>query len=91
MQVKISCISLVNILFEWFFLFQFLEETDYVLAFKSLSEKSTSFDAMDAYYAFIWDPALLEFIVNLHHKRGESKRRQQAVSFMHFFFLYFWS
>ncbi|XP_026482368.1 integrator complex subunit 8-like [Ctenocephalides felis] len=61
---------------------QFLEETDYVLAFKSLSEKSTSFDAMDAYYAFIWDPALLEFIVNLHHKRGESKRRQQAISLM---------
>lgn len=66
-----------------------MEETDYVLAFKSLSEKSTSFDAMDAYYAFIWDPALLEFIVNLHHKRGESKRRQQAVSFIIFLYLGF--
>lgn len=68
---------------------QFLEEIDYSLAFKTFSdrtafkaitEKSTNFsDAMDSYYNCIWDPTLLEFIVNLQSKKGEHKRKQQAV------------
>lgn len=62
---------------------QFLEDVDYVLAFKSLSEKSNravSFsDAMDAYYDCIWDPTLLEFIIHQHSRKGEHKRKQQAV------------
>ena len=60
---------------------QFFDETDYGLAFKSISEKSASYsDAMDSYYSCIWDPTLLEFIVNWHYKKGEHKRRLQAVS-----------
>uniref|UniRef100_A0A182TSX6 INTS8 TPR repeats domain-containing protein n=1 Tax=Anopheles melas TaxID=34690 RepID=A0A182TSX6_9DIPT len=62
---------------------QFFDETDYGLAFKSISEKSASYsDAMDSYYSCIWDPTLLEFIVNWHYKKGEHKRRLQAVSFI---------
>lgn len=67
-----------------------MEEIDYSLAFKTfldrsvfktVSEKSSYFsDAMDSYYNCIWDPTLLEFIVNLENKKGEHKRKQQAVS-----------
>uniref|UniRef100_A0A182QPP1 INTS8 TPR repeats domain-containing protein n=1 Tax=Anopheles farauti TaxID=69004 RepID=A0A182QPP1_9DIPT len=61
---------------------QFFDETDYGLSFKSISEKPANYaDAMDSYYSCIWDPTLLEFIVNWHHKRGEHKRRLQAISF----------
>lgn len=59
---------------------QFLEEIDYGIVFKNLSEKSSNFtDAMDAYYSCIWDTTLLEFIVNLHAKRGEHSRKLEAV------------
>lgn len=62
-------------------LFQFLDDIDYSLAFKNLSEKSSNFyDAMDAYYNCISDPTLLEFIVNLHSKKGEYNKRLEAVS-----------
>lgn len=61
---------------------QFVDEIDYSLAFKCLSERSANYsDAMDAYYSCIWDVTLLEFIVNLHGKKGEHIRKQQAVSF----------
>lgn len=59
---------------------QFLDEIDYGIVFKNLSEKSSNFtDAMDAYYSCIWDTTLLEFIVNLHAKRGEHSRKLEAV------------
>lgn len=62
---------------------QFLDETDYGLAFKSITEKMYSFsDAMDAYYGCIWDVTLLEFIINMHSKKGEHKRKLQAISYM---------
>lgn len=68
------------------FSLQFLEDVDYVLAFKSLSEKSNRAvifsDAMDAYYDCIWDPTLLEFIIHQHGRKGEHKRKQQAVKIM---------
>lgn len=60
---------------------QFLDDVDYGLAFKSIAEKTSNFsDAMDSYYSCIWDTTLLEFIINLHSKKGEHKRRLQAVS-----------
>ncbi|XP_035792559.1 integrator complex subunit 8-like [Anopheles albimanus] len=62
---------------------QFFDEPDYGLAFKSISEKAAnSADAMDSYYSCIWDPTLLEFIVNWHQKKGEHMRRLQASSFL---------
>lgn len=62
---------------------QFMEEVDYTLAFKCLQEKAGNFqDAMDAYYSLIWDSTLLEYIINLHYKKGEHKRRLQAISFI---------
>ena len=38
-----------------------LEEVDYATAFKALQESSTT-DAMDAYYDYLWDIAILEFL-----------------------------
>lgn len=35
---------------------------------------------MDAYYDCIWDPTLLEFIIYQHSRKGEHKRKQQAVN-----------
>ncbi|XP_066594619.1 integrator complex subunit 8 [Prorops nasuta] len=61
---------------------QFLEEIDYSLAFKMASsdQKScASADAMDAYYYCIWDTTLLEYLINLHTKRGEHHRKQLAI------------
>ncbi|XP_071442888.1 integrator complex subunit 8 [Hetaerina americana] len=60
---------------------QFLEEVDYITAFKSLGERGgLTADAADAHLSScIWDITLLEFIVHLHAKRGEIHRKQQAI------------
>ncbi|KAL1380727.1 hypothetical protein pipiens_013974 [Culex pipiens pipiens] len=79
----IKCSSNLGCFMQAAVLCQFLDETDYGLAFKSVSEKTASFsDAMDSYYGCIWDPTLLEFIVNWHFKKGEHKRRLQAISYL---------
>lgn len=58
---------------------QFLESIDYSTALRCLQERS-AVDAMDAYYCCLWDVSLIEFIINMHHKRGEVQRRDKAVS-----------
>lgn len=67
---------------------QFQDEIDYVLAFKCIAEraqhKMNFSDAMDAYYNCIWDSTLLEYIIQQHGRKGEHKRKQQAVSVMVF-------
>ncbi|XP_055592549.1 integrator complex subunit 8 isoform X2 [Uranotaenia lowii] len=79
----IKCCTSLGCYMQAAVLCQFLDETDYGLAFKSVIEKSSSFtDAMDSYYSCIWDPTLLEFIVNWHFKKGEHKRRLQAISYL---------
>ncbi|XP_023932902.1 integrator complex subunit 8 [Lingula anatina] len=57
---------------------QFLEEVDYVTAFRSFQEKHCQ-DAMDAYYDCIWDVTILEFLINLHAKKGELEKKQRAL------------
>lgn len=60
---------------------QFLDDVDYTTAFKCLSETKSSHcvDAMDAYYPCIWDLTILEYLINLHNKRGETQRKQQVI------------
>lgn len=60
---------------------QFLESIDYSTALRCLQERS-AVDAMDAYYSCLWDVSLIEFIINMHHKRGEVHRRDKAVSLL---------
>lgn len=79
----IKCCTQLNCPTQAAILCQFLEEIDYVLAFKCLSEMShLCSDAMDSYYGCIWDTSILEYLINLHHKRGETHRKQLAVKVM---------
>ncbi|KAK9505233.1 hypothetical protein O3M35_009329 [Rhynocoris fuscipes] len=57
---------------------QFLDDVDYATAFKSLAEGGCS-DAMDSFYDCIWDVNILEYLINLHNKKGEHHRRQKVV------------
>ncbi|XP_056638700.1 integrator complex subunit 8 [Diorhabda sublineata] len=58
---------------------QFLEETDYMLAFRILSEPKTCNDAVDAYYHCFWDTSILEYLISIHNKKGEFQRRKIAI------------
>ncbi|XP_063499522.1 integrator complex subunit 8 isoform X11 [Symphalangus syndactylus] len=81
----IKCCSLLNCHTQVAILCQFLREIDYKTAFKSLQEQN-SHDAMDSYYDYIWDVTILEYLTYLHHKRGETDKRQIAVSYLMPFF-----
>ncbi|CAH1117237.1 unnamed protein product [Phaedon cochleariae] len=61
---------------------QFLEETDYTLAFRILSEQKNCTDAVDAYYHCFWDISILEYLIHTHHKKGEYQRRKCAIQVM---------
>ncbi|NXV34448.1 INT8 protein, partial [Rissa tridactyla] len=74
----IKCCSLLNCHTQVAILCQFLREVDYKTAFKALQEQS-SHDAMDSYYEYIWDVTILEYLTYLHHKRGETDKRQIAI------------
>lgn len=60
---------------------QFLDDIDYATAFKCLGEtkSGTCADAMDSYYECVWDTTLLEYLIHLHTKRGETHRKQLAI------------
>uniref|UniRef100_A0A8C2Q9K0 Integrator complex subunit 8 n=1 Tax=Cyprinus carpio TaxID=7962 RepID=A0A8C2Q9K0_CYPCA len=36
-------------------------------------------DSMDSFYDYIWDVTILEYLTYIHHKRGESDKRQVAI------------
>lgn len=74
----IKCCSLLNCHTQVAILCQFLREIDYKTAFKSLQEQN-SHDAMDSYYGYIWDVTILEYLTYLHHKRGETDKRQIVI------------
>ncbi|CAF92049.1 unnamed protein product, partial [Tetraodon nigroviridis] len=38
-----------------------------------------SHDAMDSFYDYIWDITILEYLTHIHHKRGETEKRQIAM------------
>lgn len=61
---------------------QFLEEPDYALAFHILAEQKLCNDAVDAYYHCFFDTNILEYLIHLHHKKGEFQRRKKAIQIM---------
>ncbi|KAK7065437.1 hypothetical protein SK128_001285 [Halocaridina rubra] len=73
--MKLSCYTQAAVLC------QFLENIDYSTALRCLQERN-SVDAMDAYYCCLWDVSLIEFIINMHQKRGEIQRRDKALKMM---------
>lgn len=58
---------------------QFLEDPDYTLAFRILSDQKTCNDAVDAYYHCFWDTNILEYLIYVHNKKGEFQRRKCAI------------
>uniref|UniRef100_A0A8C5CKQ7 INTS8 TPR repeats domain-containing protein n=1 Tax=Gadus morhua TaxID=8049 RepID=A0A8C5CKQ7_GADMO len=74
----IKCCSMMNCHTQVAVLCQFLRETDYMTAFKALQEQN-GHDAMDSFYDYIWDVTILEYLTHIHHKRGESEKRQIAI------------
>ncbi|XP_072880703.1 integrator complex subunit 8 [Hemitrygon akajei] len=74
----IKCCSMLNCHTQVAILCQFLREVDYMTAFKALQEQN-SHDAMDSYYDYIWDITILEYLTHIHHKRGETDKRQIAI------------
>ncbi|KAK8407265.1 hypothetical protein O3P69_002074 [Scylla paramamosain] len=77
----IRCCMNLNCYTQATILCQFLENIDYCTALRCLQERS-AVDAMDAYYCCLWDVSLIEFIINMHHKRGEVQRRDKALKMM---------
>ena len=55
-----------------------MEEIDYATAFRCLQERNCN-DAMDSLYTCMWDTTMLECVIQLHHKRGETLRKTAAV------------
>nr|XP_053634632.1 integrator complex subunit 8-like [Cherax quadricarinatus] len=76
----IRCCMNLNCYTQAAILCQFLENIDYSTALRCLQERN-SVDAMDAYYCCLWDVSLIEFIINMHQKRGEIQRRDKAVRY----------
>uniref|UniRef100_A0A3P8N5S9 INTS8 TPR repeats domain-containing protein n=1 Tax=Astatotilapia calliptera TaxID=8154 RepID=A0A3P8N5S9_ASTCA len=74
----IKCCSMLNCHTQVAVLCQFLREVDYMTAFKALQEQN-SHDAMDSFYDYIWDVTILEYLTHIHHKRGETEKRQIAI------------
>ncbi|XP_061679075.1 integrator complex subunit 8 isoform X2 [Syngnathoides biaculeatus] len=74
----IKCCSMMNCHTQVAVLCQFLREVDYMTAFKALQEQN-SHDAMDSFYDYIWDVTILEYLTHIHHKRGETEKRQIAM------------
>lgn len=77
----IRCCMNLNCYTQAAILCQFLENIDYSTALRCLQERN-SVDAMDAYYCCLWDVSLIEFIINMHQKRGEIQRRDKALKMM---------
>lgn len=82
----IKCTSNLGCYMQAVLLSQFLDEIDYGGAIKNISEKPANFmDAMDSYYHLLWDQTLLEFLVTMLAKKGESSKKLEAVSFFNAF------
>ena len=57
---------------------QFVSDSDYPTAFRSMEDRCSN-DAMDDMYQFMWDVTALEYAVSMHTKRGELSRKKKAL------------
>lgn len=57
---------------------QMTKNLNYTIAFKQLNERVCN-DCCDDIYECIWNVTLLEYIINLHTKRGEIERRTKVI------------
>ena len=71
-SIKLGCFTQAAVLH------QMTKEVNYQLVFKALGEK-ICYDSCDDLYDCIWDLTILEFLVNMHCKRGELDRKTKVV------------
>lgn len=71
-SVKLGCFTQAAVLH------QMTKEINYQLVFKALGEK-VCFDSCDDLYDCIWDLTILEFLVNMHYKKGEVDRKTKVI------------
>lgn len=57
---------------------QMTRSLNYTIAFKQLNERVCN-DCCDDIYECIWNVTLLEYIINLHSRRGEIERRTRVI------------
>lgn len=57
---------------------QMTKSVNYTIAFKQLNERICN-DCCDDIYECIWNVTILEYIINLHARRGEVERRTRAI------------
>lgn len=60
---------------------QMTRSLNYTIAFKQLNERICN-DCCDDIYECIWNVTLLEYIINLHSKRGEVERRTRVIQLL---------
>lgn len=60
---------------------QMTRSLNYTIAFKQLNERICN-DCCDDIYECIWNVTLLEYIINLHSKRGEVERRTKVIQLL---------
>lgn len=60
---------------------QMTRNLNYTIAFKQLNERICN-DCCDDIYECIWNVTLLEYIINLHSKRGEVERRTRVIQLL---------
>ena len=71
-SIKLGCFTQAAVLH------QMAKEINYQLVFKALAEK-ICFDSCDDLYDCIWDCSILEFLANMHYKRGEIDRKTKVI------------
>lgn len=60
---------------------QMTRSLNYTIAFKQLNERICN-DCCDDIYECIWNVTLLEYIINMHSKRGEVERRAKVIQLL---------
>lgn len=60
---------------------QMTKNMNYTMAFKQLNERVCN-DCCDDIYECIWNVTLLEYIINLHSRRGEVERRAKVIQLL---------
>ncbi|XP_022659063.1 integrator complex subunit 8-like isoform X2 [Varroa destructor] len=73
---KLSCHTQAAILLQWP-----VAAPDYAAAFKSLNERNCN-DSCDSLYKYMWDTNMLEFLANLHTRRGEVEAKKTVLAHM---------
>lgn len=75
----IQCSVSLNCFTQAVALCQMTKSLNYTIAFKQLNERVCN-DCCDDIYECIWNVTLLEYIINLHARRGEVDRRTKVIS-----------